>query len=125
MYLINQLNIISQITMKRRSILYIVNFILPVLFFLCLDLASFLISDTGGEKLSFKVTVLLAVTVMQLILNDILPCSSNKVPLIGKEMCLTAHSYSSCMYMPQLIIRIYISEDSKEKLIEPQMNSNT
>nr|XP_013764408.1 PREDICTED: uncharacterized protein LOC102202259 [Pundamilia nyererei] len=43
--------------------------------------------DSGGEKLSFKVTVLLAVTVMQLILNDILPSSSNKVPLIGMKKC--------------------------------------
>ncbi len=79
------LNIISQITIKRRSALYIVNFMLPVLFFLCLDLASFMISDSGGEKLSFKITVLLAVTVLQLILNEILPSSSNRIPLIGKE----------------------------------------
>lgn len=71
--------------MKRRPLLYIVNFLLPVLFFLCLDVASFLISDSGGEKLSFKVTVLLAVTVLQLILNEILPASSNRIPLIGKE----------------------------------------
>lgn len=73
-----------QITMKRRPLLYIVNFLLPVLFFLCLDLSSFLISDKGGEKLSFKVTVLLAVTVLQLILNEILPSSSNRIPLIGQ-----------------------------------------
>lgn len=71
--------------MKRRSVLYIVNFLIPVMFFLGLDLASFLISDSGGEKLSFKVTVLLAVTVMQLILNEILPSTSNRIPLIGKE----------------------------------------
>lgn len=48
-------------------------------------MASFLISDNGGEKLSFKVTVLLAVTVMQLILNEILPSSSNRIPLIGEK----------------------------------------
>ena len=78
--------------MKRRSILYIVNFLLPVLFFLGLDLASFLISDSGGEKLSFKVTVLLAVTVLQLILNEILPASSNRIPLIGKEAPLMIYS---------------------------------
>lgn len=71
--------------MKRRSVLYLVNFILPVLLFLCLDLASFMISDRGGEKLGFKVTVLLAVTVMQLILNEILPSSSDRIPLIGKN----------------------------------------
>ena len=70
--------------MRRRSALYIANFLVPILFFFCLDLASFLISDSGGEKLSFKVTVLLAVTVMQLILNDILPSSSDRIPLIGK-----------------------------------------
>ena len=74
--------------MRRRSVLYIANFLVPIMFFFLLDLASFLISDTGGEKLGFQVTVLLAVTVMQLILNDILPASSNRIPLIGKE----AHS---------------------------------
>ncbi|XP_060884687.1 5-hydroxytryptamine receptor 3A-like [Labrus mixtus] len=80
---VSQDKIIYTITMKRRSILYIVNFLLPVLFFLCLDLASFMISDSGGEKLGFQVTVLLAVTVLQLILNEILPASSNRIPLIA------------------------------------------
>ncbi|CAJ1049943.1 hypothetical protein FQN60_002939 [Xyrichtys novacula] len=75
--------LICTITMKRRSVLYVVNFILPILFFLGLDLASFLISENRGEKLGFKVTVLLAITVMQLILNDILPSSSDSIPLIA------------------------------------------
>ncbi len=61
------------------------NFMLPILFFLGLDMASFLISDSGGEKLGFQVTVLLAVTVLQLILNEILPATSNKLPLIGED----------------------------------------
>ncbi|XP_051274671.1 5-hydroxytryptamine receptor 3A-like isoform X2 [Dicentrarchus labrax] len=78
-----QSRIVYTVTMKRRSALYIINFMLPILFFLCLDLTSFLISDSGGEKLSFKVTVLLAVTLLQLILNEILPASSNRVPLIA------------------------------------------
>ncbi|XP_074538488.1 5-hydroxytryptamine receptor 3A-like [Halichoeres trimaculatus] len=75
--------LVYTMTIKRRSVLYVANFIVPILFFLCLDLASFLISESGGEKLSFKVTVLLAVTVMQLILNDILPSSSDRIPLIA------------------------------------------
>lgn len=70
--------------MKRQSLLYIVNFLLPILFLLSLDIASFFISEREGEKLSFKVTVLLAVTVMQLLLNEILPSSSDQIPLIGK-----------------------------------------
>ncbi|KAF3836541.1 hypothetical protein F7725_029099 [Dissostichus mawsoni] len=79
----NQSVLIYTITMKRCSALYIVNFLVPIMFFFCLDLASFLMSESGGEKVSFKVTVLLAVTVMQLILNDILPSTSDRIPLIA------------------------------------------
>ncbi|XP_028990097.2 5-hydroxytryptamine receptor 3A-like isoform X2 [Betta splendens] len=75
--------IIYTFTMKRRPLLHIINFLLPVLFFLFLDLASFFISDHRGEKLGFKVTVLLAMSVLLLILNDILPSTSNKTPLIA------------------------------------------
>lgn len=71
--------------MKRQSLLYIINFLLPILFLLSLDVASFFISEREGEKLSFKVNVLLAVTVMQLLLNEILPSSSDQIPLIGKS----------------------------------------
>src|SRR4029434_8543124 len=35
----------------------------------------------GGEKLSFKVTVLLAISVLLLILHDILPSTDQKTPL--------------------------------------------
>uniref|UniRef100_A0A3P9B6R8 Si:dkey-49c17.4 n=1 Tax=Maylandia zebra TaxID=106582 RepID=A0A3P9B6R8_9CICH len=57
----------------RRPLLHVINFLLPILFFLTLDLASFFIADHRGEKLGFKVTVLLAISVLLLILNDILP----------------------------------------------------
>uniref|UniRef100_A0A3P8W5W4 Neurotransmitter-gated ion-channel transmembrane domain-containing protein n=1 Tax=Cynoglossus semilaevis TaxID=244447 RepID=A0A3P8W5W4_CYNSE len=70
-------------TIKRRPFLHVINFLLPILFFLSLDLASFFISDCRGEKLGFKVTVLLAISVLLLILNDILPCMSNNTPLIA------------------------------------------
>ena len=95
--------------MGRRSALYVVNFMLPVLFFLGLDLASFLISDSGGEKLGFKVTVLLSVTVMQLILSEILPSTSNRIPLIGKEAQSHCTSYEQeqhtlCSYLSTLMM---------------------
>ena len=71
--------------MRRRPVLYVVNLLLPIWFFMCLDVASLFISEKGGEKLSFKVTVMLSVTVLQLILNDILPSTSSRIPLIGEH----------------------------------------
>lgn len=120
----NQTSVVYTITMKRRSILYIVNFILPVLFFLCLDLASFLISDTGGEKLSFKVTVLLAVTVMQLILNDILPCSSNKVPLIA-VYCIGIFALMLLSLLETILVMHLIEKDSAAQDNETSRDQST
>uniref|UniRef100_A0A3B3HX62 Si:dkey-49c17.4 n=1 Tax=Oryzias latipes TaxID=8090 RepID=A0A3B3HX62_ORYLA len=70
-------NFSYEFTMKRRPLLHVINLLLPVLFFLTLDLASFFIADYRGEKLGFKVTVLLAISVLLLILNEILPSMSN------------------------------------------------
>ncbi|XP_036073107.1 5-hydroxytryptamine receptor 3E-like [Oryzias melastigma] len=84
----NQTVIVFTITMKRRSDRYVANFLVPIFFFLCLDFASFLVLDTGGEKIGFKITVMLSVTLMQLILIDILPPSSGSVPLLGKDIAL-------------------------------------
>ncbi|XP_047465704.1 5-hydroxytryptamine receptor 3A-like [Mugil cephalus] len=106
--------IIFTISMKRRSILYIINFLLPVLFFLCLDLASFLISDSGGEKLSFKVTVLLAVTVMQLLLNEILPSSSDKIPLIA-VYCIGIFALMMLSLLETILVMYLMERDSSQE----------
>ncbi|XP_039472714.1 5-hydroxytryptamine receptor 3A-like [Oreochromis aureus] len=110
-FIFNQTIIVYTITMKRRSVLYIANFILPILFFLTLDLASFLISDTGGEKLSFKVTVLLAVTVMQLLLNEILPSSSDSIPLIA-VYCIGIFTLMLLSLLETVLVMHLIEKDS-------------
>ncbi|XP_070708058.1 5-hydroxytryptamine receptor 3A-like [Pempheris klunzingeri] len=109
----NQSMLIYSVTMKRRSALYIANFMLPVLFFLCLDLASFLISDSGGEKLGFKVTVLLAVTVMQLILNEILPSSSDRIPLIA-IYCIGSFGLMMLSLLETILVMYLIRKDSQD-----------
>ncbi|XP_060884991.1 5-hydroxytryptamine receptor 3A-like [Labrus mixtus] len=110
-FYINQSIMVYTVNMKRRSVLYIVNFILPVLLFLCLDLASFMISENGGEKLSFKVTVLLAVTVMQLILNEILPSSSNRIPLIAMY-CIGIFGLMMLSLLETIFVMYLIEKDS-------------
>ncbi|XP_065327694.1 5-hydroxytryptamine receptor 3A-like [Pelmatolapia mariae] len=110
-YGFNQTVVIYTITMKRRSVLYVANFILPVLFFLLLDLSSFLISDTGGEKLGFKVTVLLAVTVMQLLLNEILPSSSDSIPLIA-VYCIGIFALMLLSLLEAILVKHLIEKDS-------------
>ncbi|XP_029977999.1 5-hydroxytryptamine receptor 3A-like [Sphaeramia orbicularis] len=113
-YGLNQDMIIYTIYMKRRSMLYVINFMLPVLFFLCLDLSSFLISDKGSEKLSFKITVLLAVTVMQLLLNEILPSASNRIPLISLY-CFGIFGFMMLSLVETIAVMYLIEKDSESQ----------
>ncbi|KAI9528575.1 hypothetical protein NQZ68_018755 [Dissostichus eleginoides] len=110
----NQSVVIYTITMKRRSLLYVVNFLVPVLLLFVLDLASFVISDSEGEKLGFEVTLLLAVTVMQLILNDILPCSSDSIPLIV-VYCIGIFGLMMVSLLETILVMYLIEKDSASK----------
>ncbi|XP_051795582.1 5-hydroxytryptamine receptor 3A-like [Acanthochromis polyacanthus] len=120
---INQTVIVYSIIMKRRSVLYVVNFLLPVLVFLCLDLASLLISNRGGEKLSFKVTVLLAVTVMQLILNEILPASSHRIPLIA-IYCIGVFGMMLLSLMETIFVMYLMDKDFQDDVTDKDQSLN-
>ncbi|XP_050930125.1 5-hydroxytryptamine receptor 3A-like isoform X3 [Lates calcarifer] len=77
-----QSELIYRVTITRKPMLYVVNLIVPLLYFLILDLASFFISEARGEKLGFKVTVLLSISVLLLILQDMLPSTEDTLPMI-------------------------------------------
>ncbi|XP_047465509.1 5-hydroxytryptamine receptor 3A-like [Mugil cephalus] len=106
--------IIYTFTMKRRPLLHVVNFLLPIMFFLILDLASFFISDHRGEKLSFKVTVMLAISVLLLILNDILPSMSNKTPLIA-TYCIVIFALMLFSLLETILVTYIMEKDSHNK----------
>ncbi|XP_037331886.2 5-hydroxytryptamine receptor 3A-like [Pungitius pungitius] len=75
--------LVYTVTISRRPLLYVVIFILPLLLFVWLDVASFFINEARGEKLSFKVTVLLSISVLLLILKDMMPSTENRLPMIA------------------------------------------
>ncbi|XP_036383719.1 5-hydroxytryptamine receptor 3A-like [Megalops cyprinoides] len=99
------------ITMRRRPLLHVINLLLPILFFLTLDIASFYISDKRGEKLDFKVTVLLAISVLLLILNDILPSMSNKTPLIA-TFCIVIFAFMLLSVLETILVTYLMEKDS-------------
>ncbi|KAF7204079.1 5-hydroxytryptamine receptor 3A-like [Nothobranchius furzeri] len=107
----DQTVIIYTIKMRRKSMLYVSNFLLPILFFLCLDFASLMMSNSGGEKIGFKITVLLAVTVMQLLLNEILPFTSRRIPLIV-VYCIGTFALMLLSLLEAILMKYLAEKDS-------------
>ncbi|NP_001079546.1 5-hydroxytryptamine (serotonin) receptor 3A, ionotropic L homeolog precursor [Xenopus laevis] len=83
------------ITIKRAPVVYVINIIIPACFMVLLDIASMFIPVGSGERLGFKVTVVLGFSVLLLILNDMVP-SSDSPPILGIfcVVCLSVMVFS-------------------------------
>uniref|UniRef100_A0A671Z4J4 5-hydroxytryptamine (serotonin) receptor 3A n=1 Tax=Sparus aurata TaxID=8175 RepID=A0A671Z4J4_SPAAU len=82
------LSTLLQVSVKRRSTLYVVNLLIPSCLLITVDLFSFLLSPRSGDRSFFKMTLILGYTVFLLIMNDLLPVTGDKIPLINVFLCL-------------------------------------
>ncbi|XP_062448093.1 5-hydroxytryptamine receptor 3A-like [Rhea pennata] len=71
------------ISMERQSILYVLNLILPTCALYLLDMAVLFGPSSLEEKVNFQIAIILGSSMLAVILNNILPTSSNKPPVIG------------------------------------------
>ncbi|XP_043937444.1 5-hydroxytryptamine receptor 3A-like isoform X2 [Protopterus annectens] len=101
----NSLNISQiqyRISIRRIPINHLINLIVPACFLVLVDIASMFIPMDGGERLGFKITVVLGFSVLLLILNDLLPASADP-PILGVfcSVCL-------CIMIISIIDSIFI-----------------
>nr|AAQ75737.1 nicotinic acetylcholine receptor alpha 1 subunit [Nilaparvata lugens] len=82
-------DIIFNITLRRKTLFYTVNLIIPCvgISFLCV-LVFYLPSDSG-EKVALCISILLSQTMFFLLLAEIIPPTSLTVPLLGKYLLFT------------------------------------
>ncbi|GFO36922.1 neuronal acetylcholine receptor subunit alpha-6 [Plakobranchus ocellatus] len=76
-------DVIFTIHLRRRTLYYTYNVIIPCVMLSCLTLLVFWMSPTSGEKVTLGLTVLLAFSVFMLLIAENMPATSNFVPLIG------------------------------------------
>lgn len=72
--------------MERRPTLYILNLILPTCALYLLDMAVLFGPSSLEEKINFQIAIILGSSMLAVILNNMLPTSSNKPPVIGTHL---------------------------------------
>lgn len=98
--------------LKRRASFYVFNLLIPCVMISFLAPLGFYLPADSGEKVSLGVTVMLALTVFQLLVAEIMPPSEN-VPLIGKgskislclSICCAMLRSLSCLYCRKILHR--------------------
>uniref|UniRef100_A0A8C4F536 Neuronal acetylcholine receptor subunit alpha-7 n=1 Tax=Dicentrarchus labrax TaxID=13489 RepID=A0A8C4F536_DICLA len=77
------------VTLRRRTLFYALNLLLPCVLLSSMTLLVFLLPANSGEKISLGITVLLSLTVFMLMVAEIMPATSDSVPLIGQYFAST------------------------------------
>lgn len=83
------LDIFFNITLRRKTLFYTVNLIIPCVGISFLSVLVFYLPSESGEKVSLCISILLSLTVFFLLLVEIIPPTSLTVPLLGKYLLFT------------------------------------
>ncbi|XP_028277053.1 neuronal acetylcholine receptor subunit alpha-9-II isoform X2 [Parambassis ranga] len=92
--------------LKRRASFYIFNLLIPCMMISFLAPLGFYLPADSGEKVSLGVTVLLALTVFQLLVAESMP-PSESVPLIGKYYIATMAMVTASTALTIFIMNIH------------------
>uniref|UniRef100_A0A8C3YQM5 5-hydroxytryptamine receptor 3A n=1 Tax=Catagonus wagneri TaxID=51154 RepID=A0A8C3YQM5_9CETA len=95
------------VVIRRRPLFYVVSLLLPSIFLMVMDVAGFYLPPDSGERVSFKITLLLGYSVFLIIVSDTLPATAVGTPLIGVYfvvcMALLVASLAETIFIVRLV----------------------
>ena len=77
------------IILRRKTLFYIINLIIPCISINMLTLLAFYLPAESNEKISLSTSILLSLSLFQLLLMDSTPATSLVIPLLGKYILFT------------------------------------
>ncbi|KAJ8032460.1 Neuronal acetylcholine receptor subunit beta-3 [Holothuria leucospilota] len=105
------------VILKRGANYYVLTLILPSTLMCILAFATFLAPPDSGERISLGVSMVLGLTVFQLLIADLLPASSKQTPVLSKY--LTCNFVLACLAVPFSLMNIDIAYgDNKLRLLK-------
>uniref|UniRef100_A0A2K6SAZ8 5-hydroxytryptamine receptor 3A n=2 Tax=Saimiri boliviensis TaxID=27679 RepID=A0A2K6SAZ8_SAIBB len=95
------------VVIRRRPLFYVVGLLLPSIFLMVMDIVGFYLPPNSGERVSFKITLLLGYSVFLIIVSDTLPATAIGTPLIGVYfvvcMALLVISLAETIFIVRLV----------------------
>ncbi|CAD5205802.1 unnamed protein product [Bursaphelenchus okinawaensis] len=114
------------IHVRRKTLFYIHNIVLPCVMMSVLTLLVFYLPPDSGEKVGLGITVLLAFSVFMLAVAEKMPETSDSLPLIGIYLTLIMFLTSISVVMTVLVLnfhhRGFVNEDVPEWVEEWLLN---
>ncbi|KAL0270716.1 UNVERIFIED_CONTAM: hypothetical protein PYX00_008024 [Menopon gallinae] len=109
-------DITFNLKMRRKTLFYTVNLIIPCVGITFLTILVFYLPSDSGEKVTLTVSILLSLTVFFLLLAEIIPPTSLAVPLLGKYLLFTMLLVTSSIFVTVWVLNIYFRSPSTHKM---------
>lgn len=109
-------DITFNVTLRRRTLFYSLNLIMPCVSISCLTVLVFYLPSDSGEKITLSISILLALTVFFLLLSDINPPTSFVIPLIGKYLLFTMIVVTMSIFLTVYTIGINFRRPSTHRM---------
>ncbi len=106
------------ITLKRKTLFYTCNLIIPCVSISFLTVLTFYLPSECREKISLCISILLALTVFVLLLNDLIPPTSLVVPLIAKYLLFTVVIVTLSNLVSVVVLNVFFRSPSTHKMPE-------
>lgn len=110
------------IVIRRRAMFYVFNLVLPCGLIALLSLFSFYLPPNSGERVSFVITVLLAMSVYMLMVTENMPQSS-EIPLVSKFFMAAMCQISLSLAATCLIIKFSNAKEAMPQFIRLLVNN--
>ncbi|XP_015126569.1 acetylcholine receptor subunit beta-like 2 [Diachasma alloeum] len=100
------------ITMRRKTLFYTVNLIIPCVGITFLTVLVFYLPSDSGEKVSLCSSILLSLTVFFLLLAEIIPPTSLAIPLLGKYLLFTMILVTLSIWITVVVLNVHFRSPS-------------
>ncbi|KAL3888404.1 hypothetical protein ACJMK2_000772 [Sinanodonta woodiana] len=105
------------LTFKRKPTYVIVNVILPIIFLGLLNVLVFVLPPESGERVSYAITVLLAVSVFLTIIGDNLPKTSEPMAFMSYFLVFDLAFSALIMLLTVLNLKLYHNQDNSNNKV--------
>ncbi|KYN33917.1 Acetylcholine receptor subunit beta-like 2 [Trachymyrmex septentrionalis] len=109
-------DITFNITMRRKTLFYTVNLIIPCVGITFLTVLVFYLPSDSGEKISLCSSILLSLTVFFLLLAEIIPPTSLAIPLLGKYLLFTMILVTLSIWITVCVLNVHFRSPSTHNM---------
>ncbi|XP_055389268.1 acetylcholine receptor subunit beta-like 2 [Condylostylus longicornis] len=109
-------DITFKLTMRRKTLFYTVNLIIPCVALTFLTVLVFYLPSDSGEKVTLCISILVSLTVFFLLLAEIIPPTSLAIPLLGKYLLFTMILVSLSVWTTVCVLNIHFRSTSTHEM---------